>query len=71
MAAQHAEAEASAERCRNETPLKQDGWTILRFWNDDVLRDIDDVCQHIVIAAGLCRRAMPRGKDQRNAEMHP
>jgi very-short-patch-repair endonuclease len=29
------------------------GWTILRFWNDDVLRDIDGVCQHIVVAAGL------------------
>ena len=28
--------------------LKQDGWTILRFWNDDVLRDIDNVCLHIV-----------------------
>ena len=29
------------------------GWTILRFWNDDVLRDTDNVCQHIVIVAGL------------------
>ncbi len=28
--------------------LKQDGWTILRFWNDDILRDIDNVCLHIV-----------------------
>ena len=25
----------------------------LRFWNDDVLRDIDDVCLHIVTVAGL------------------
>lgn len=32
--------------------LEQDGWTVLRFWNDDVLRDIDNVCQHIVIVAG-------------------
>jgi very-short-patch-repair endonuclease len=29
------------------------GWTILRFWNDDILRRVDDVCQHIVTAAGL------------------
>ncbi|TIX99844.1 MAG: endonuclease domain-containing protein, partial [Mesorhizobium sp.] len=29
---------------------------ILRFWNDDVIRDIDDVCQHIVIEGGLDRR---------------
>lgn len=33
--------------------LEADGWTILRFWNDDVLRDIDGVCQHIVVTAGL------------------
>ena len=33
--------------------LEQDGWTVLRFWNDDIIRDIDNVCQHIVIAAGL------------------
>jgi very-short-patch-repair endonuclease len=29
------------------------GWTILRFWNHEVLRDIDNVCRHFVIAAGL------------------
>jgi very-short-patch-repair endonuclease len=33
--------------------LKGRGWTVLRFWNDDVLRDIDGVCGHIVTAAGL------------------
>ena len=31
--------------------LEEDGWTVLRFWNDDVLRDIDNVCRHIVIVA--------------------
>jgi very-short-patch-repair endonuclease len=35
--------------------LEQDGWTVLRFWNDDVLRDIDNVCQHIVIVTGKGR----------------
>jgi very-short-patch-repair endonuclease len=35
--------------------LEQDGWTILRFWNN-VIRDIDNVCQHITIAAGADRR---------------
>ena len=39
-------------RCATKR-LEQDGWTLLRFWNDDILRDIDNVCQHIVIAAGL------------------
>ena len=33
--------------------LEQSGWTVLRFWNDDVLKDIDGVCQHIVSAAGF------------------
>ncbi|MBB6470016.1 very-short-patch-repair endonuclease [Aminobacter lissarensis] len=36
--------------------LEQDGWTILRFWNDDVVRDMDKVCQHIVISAGTAVR---------------
>jgi len=29
------------------------GRTVLRFWNDDVLRDIDNVCQHIVRVVGV------------------
>ena len=33
--------------------------TILRFWNDGVIRDIDNVCQHIVIAAGLVVAEVP------------
>ncbi|MCZ3375093.1 endonuclease domain-containing protein [Rhizobium sp. AG207R] len=32
--------------------LEADGWTILRFWNDDVLKDIDNVCMHILIVSG-------------------
>ena len=38
---------------RKTNNLMSQGWTVLRFWNDDVLRDLDNVCQHIVIAAGL------------------
>ena len=38
--------------------LESSGWTVLRFWNDDILHDIDGVCQHIVICAGL---AVPEG----------
>jgi len=29
------------------------GWTVLRFWNDDVLRDVDDICLHIVTVVGI------------------
>jgi very-short-patch-repair endonuclease len=42
---------------RTET-LERLGWTLLRFWNDDVLRDIEGVCQHIVIVAGKADNAM-------------
>lgn len=28
--------------------LKSQGWQIVRFWNDDVLSDIDNVCTHIL-----------------------
>ncbi|MER9026288.1 endonuclease domain-containing protein [Mesorhizobium sp. M0815] len=49
---QHADAEhAERDRIRSAY-LESSGWTILRFWNDDVIRDIDNVCQHIVMTAG-------------------
>lgn len=44
--------EARADQVRT-AKLERLGWTVLRFWNDDVLRDIDGVCQHIVVAAGV------------------
>lgn len=50
---QHAEADNAAADAIRTKRLAQDGWTILRFWNDDVIRDIVAVCDHIVIAAGL------------------
>ncbi len=50
---QHAKAEAVTSDEARTLRLEQDGWTVLRFWNDDIIRDIDNVCQHIVIAAGL------------------
>jgi very-short-patch-repair endonuclease len=30
------------------TYLEQQGWKVVRFWNDDVLHDIDNVCTHIL-----------------------
>lgn len=51
---QHGDANAGDEARTKR--LEQDGWTILRFWNDDVIRDIDNVCQHIIIVAGPDRR---------------
>ena len=56
---QHADAENAAYDQARSQRLEADGWSILRFWNDDVLRDIDGVCQHIVIAAGLNKPGNP------------
>jgi very-short-patch-repair endonuclease len=28
--------------------LERDGWTVLRFWNVEVLKDVDSVCAHIL-----------------------
>jgi very-short-patch-repair endonuclease len=50
---QHAEGRQLAVDEERRRRLEQDGWTVLRFWNDDILRDIDNVCRHIVISAGL------------------
>jgi very-short-patch-repair endonuclease len=50
---QHALPEAVQMDEARSAYLASRGWVILRFWNDDVLRDLDGVCQHIVTAAGL------------------
>jgi very-short-patch-repair endonuclease len=50
---QHGDAEQSSNDEARTRRLGQDGWTVLRFWNVDVLNDIDGVCQHIVTVAGL------------------
>ena len=50
---QHADEDLATADALRTKRLEQDGWTVLRFWNNDVIRDIDNVCQHIVIVAGL------------------
>ncbi|WP_246717235.1 endonuclease domain-containing protein [Oricola nitratireducens] len=47
----HADDGTAARDLSRTKTLESDGWTVLRFWNDDVLRDIDNVCQHIVTVA--------------------
>ena len=56
---QHASPDVSASDAARTATLEALGWTILRFWNDDVIRDIDNVCQHIVIVAGLANAPAP------------
>jgi very-short-patch-repair endonuclease len=50
---QHGDAAVAEADAKRTSRLESLGWTILRFWNDDVIRDIESVCRHIVIAAGL------------------
>ncbi|WP_214475941.1 DUF559 domain-containing protein [Mesorhizobium sp. dw_380] len=64
---QHTSHEVSASDAARTARLKALGWTILRFWNDDVIRDIDNVCHHIVIEAGLGNAAMPAHEPAREA----
>ncbi|TPJ49208.1 endonuclease domain-containing protein [Mesorhizobium sp. B2-7-1] len=56
---QHSSPDVSASDAARTTKLEALGWTILRFWNDDVIRDIDNVCRHIVIVAGLAAAPAP------------
>ena len=42
---QHAE---SAHDAMRDTDLRSRGFRVLRFWNDDVLRDLDGVCGTII-----------------------
>ena len=50
---QHGEDENAGKDAVRTARLEQDGWTVLRFWNDDVIRDIEAICDHIVVAARL------------------
>ena len=50
---QHADSATAKTDLVRTRRLEALGWTVLRFWNDDVLRDIDAVCAHIVAESGL------------------
>ena len=47
---QHADNE-TYDRART-TYLEGPVWQVVRFWNDDVLNDIDNVCLHILRLVG-------------------
>jgi len=50
---QHGEVVQSERDTVRTNRLRADGWTVLRFWNDDVIRDIDGVCRHVLVEAGV------------------
>ena len=45
---QHADDGAIHYDQQRTEDFQQNGWTVIRFWNDDVLHQIDDVCLHIL-----------------------
>ncbi|WP_080921495.1 endonuclease domain-containing protein [Manganibacter manganicus] len=45
---QHADSQGDQKR---DAELKRRGFRVLRFWNDDVLRDLDSVCDTIIAYA--------------------
>ncbi|WP_080818763.1 endonuclease domain-containing protein [Agrobacterium deltaense] len=45
---QHADDAAAAYDQERTRTFEELGWTVLRFWNEDILRDIDNVCLHII-----------------------
>ncbi|MGN6469835.1 MAG: endonuclease domain-containing protein [Rhizobiaceae bacterium] len=65
---QHGEANQARVDAARTSYLKARGWTVLRFWNDDILRDIDNVCRHVVITAGS---AGPQIAGSLQEERHP
>ncbi|MBP0618120.1 endonuclease domain-containing protein [Jiella mangrovi] len=45
---QHGDDRAQVSDAVRTRRLEADGWTVVRFWNDNVLKDIDGVCSHIL-----------------------
>ena len=50
---QHGETAAYDER--RSAWLRDRGYKVVRFWNDDALRDLGGVCRHILIECGSDR----------------
>mgnify|MGYP000871372255 CR=1 FL=1 len=49
---QHAE---SARDARRDAHFRASGFIVLRFWNDDVVKNLDGVCRQVLISAGKGR----------------
>ena len=45
---QHGRTDATASDGERTRILNELGWKVIRFWNDDVLKDVGGVCQHII-----------------------
>jgi very-short-patch-repair endonuclease len=54
--ATHGSEEAQAHDARRRVFLEEQGWFVLRFWNDDVYRNLDGVVESIML------RLPPKGQ---------
>ncbi|MCB1420214.1 MAG: endonuclease domain-containing protein [Notoacmeibacter sp.] len=51
---QHGAPATAMKDVKRTELLGQTGWTVLRFWNDEVMNQLDAVCDHnVAVAAGL------------------
>jgi very-short-patch-repair endonuclease len=46
------DADVEYDRIRTRQ-INELGWTVLRVWNDDVLKNINDVCESIIRTIGI------------------
>ena len=44
----HGEDRQIIEDRKRTAYLENQDWQVIRFWNDDVIKDVDGVCQHIL-----------------------
>lgn len=68
---QHAEKQHSIRDLTRDRRLEALGWTVLRFWNDDIIRDLENVCTHIVAAAGMLAEDAMTRRGHMQEEMTP
>ncbi|HEU4985892.1 MAG TPA: endonuclease domain-containing protein [Rhizobiaceae bacterium] len=68
---QHADEEVTSRDARRTRRLEEDGWTVLRFWNDDIIRDLENVCTHIAAAAGMLAKDAMARRGHMQEEMTP
>ncbi len=38
---------------KRDAALHADGYEVVRFWNDDIIRDLHNVCMHIIRVAEM------------------
>ena len=56
---QHADGANIARDAKRDAYMKENGYRVLRFWNNDVMQNVDGVLQHIVETLSAPRPPTP------------